>query len=145
MQGLEEDYTKARGPMSYRPHLECGFQKGWETGPPVSSPETWGSLVAGEPYPHPRSLLALTWSFLQTLWNTQRGFLVLKGHWQLTPCRNQRTGGERVVLEEVQRKAFCKQAPTFLGHHRRHFPPTARTLEKELRRKLEIKLRPSPL
>lgn len=47
-------------------------------------------------------------------------------------------------MEEVQRKAFCKQAPVLLGDHRRHFPPTARTLEKELRRKLEIRLRPSP-
>jgi hypothetical protein len=70
-----------------------------------------------------------------------RGFFVLKGHWQLTSCRNQRTGGERVVLEEVQRKVFLPSWETAGGTSHLQQGPT---VEKELRSKLEIRLRPGP-
>lgn len=46
-------------------------------------------------------------------------------------------------MEEVQRKAHGRKA--LPGDHGRHFPPTARTMEKELRSKLEIRRRPSSL
>lgn len=47
-------------------------------------------------------------------------------------------------MEEVQRKkALGRQDPALPGDHCGHFPPPARTMEKELRSKREIRRSPS--
>lgn len=131
------------GAVLSMPHLEQGgFQKGWETGPPVLGGGV--SLAAGEPHPHPSFLLAclVLPSDFVAVRNTQGDFC-FKRSLAINSLEKSESRGKRIVLEEVQREALGRQAPALPGGHGRHFQPTARTMEKELRRELEIRCRPS--
>lgn len=102
------------------------------------APCSWGSPAAGEPHPRPSSLLIL-WQR-----ETPKGDFRFKRSLAINSLEKSENRGERVVLEEVQRKkALGRQAPALPEDHCGHFPPPARAMEKELRSKLEIRWRPS--